>query len=101
MMSKKKKVSKAALNASKKAFKAELTKHVKAAKVKTKKVEITEHTDLAGPRGNRNYSYGRPGGEVWSAGYARPFTAKRGALRDEKIKKFIAKGGRIEFVKNY
>ena len=31
--------------------------------------------------------------------FARPFTAKRGAERH--FKDFIAKGGRLEFIKNY
>ena len=90
-----KKKSKAALKASKKAFKAELTKHVKAAKVKTKKVEINRHATYM----DTTFSYGRPGAETWATGYARPFTAKRGAERH--FKDFIAKGGRLEFIKNY
>lgn len=69
----------------------------KAKRQAVKKVEIrVEHNGWA-----NEYSFGRPGAETWSAGYCRPFTAKRGALRDEKIKKFIAKGGRVEFVNNY
>ena len=93
-----KKKSKAALKASKKAFKAELTKHVKAAKVKTKKVEIREEESWP-PTGGCEYAFGKPNVETHSGGYARPFTAKRGAERH--FKDFIAKGGRLVFLKNY
>ena len=93
-----KKKSKAALKASKKAFKAELTKHVKAAKVKTKRVEIRREYDTYSEH-TGNYAFARPQAETWATGYARPFTAKRGAERH--FKDFIAKGGRLVFLKNY
>ncbi len=95
-----KKKSKAALKASKKAFKAELTKHIKAAKVKTKKVEIRWESHLGiGKITVGGYAFARPNAETWSAGYARPFTAKRGAMRH--FKDFIAKGGVLQFINNY
>lgn len=68
---------------------------VKAKRQAVKKVEIrVEHNGWA-----NEYSFSRPGAETWSTGYARPFTAKRGAERH--FKDFISKGGRLEFIKNY
>lgn len=93
-MSKKK--TKASLKASKKAFKAELNRHVKAAKVKTKKVEIRRDMFEGWVE---SYVFARPNAETWSTGYARPFTARRGAQRH--FKDFIAKGGRLVFINNY
>jgi len=70
----------------------------KAKRQAVKKVEIRlEYTSF----GNKpfEYAFARPQGETHAGGYARPFTAKRGAERH--FKDFIAKGGRIEFIKNY
>ena len=101
-----KKKRKAALKASKKAFKDELIRFApsanrvsKAAKVKTKKVEIRAETEFHHSEPIRLYSYGRPNAETWATGYARPFTAKRGAMRH--FKEFIAKGGVLQFINNY
>ena len=99
-MSKKKKVSKAA---QKKALvkmmrdDAKSGLYGKAPRAKVKKVEIVMGWDPE--RQAHAYAFVRPKAETWVAGYARPFTAKRGAERH--FKDFIAKGGRLEFVKNY
>jgi hypothetical protein len=97
-----KKKGKAALKASKKAFKDELIRFApsanrvsKAAKVKTKKVEIRGE----GQGWSFVYAFARPNAETWATGYARPFTAKRGAMRH--FKEFIAKGGVLQFINNY
>ena len=84
-----------ALKAARKGFIAELSKHVKAAKVKTKKVEIRGE----GQGWSFVYAFARPNAETWATGYARPFTAKRGAMRH--FKEFIAKGGVLQFINNY
>ena len=93
-----KKKSKAALKASKKEFKAELSRHVKAAKVKTKKVEIRVES-YSWVKSSPVYAFARPNAETWATGYARPFTAKRGAQRH--FKDFISKGGKLVFLNNY
>jgi len=67
----------------------------KSAKVKTKKVEI--RLEFIG--WDSSYAFARPNAETWSTGYARPFTARRGAQRH--FKDFIAKGGRLVFINNY
>jgi hypothetical protein len=70
----------------------------KAKRQGVKKIEIREEESWP-PTGGREYAFGKPNGETHSGGYARPFTAKRGAERH--FKDFIAKGGRLEFIKNY
>lgn len=66
-----------------------------------KKVEIRK--ELAPNRRHGmnewQYAYAKPNAETWSTGYARPFTARRGAQRH--FKDFIAKGGRLVFINNY
>jgi len=68
----------------------------KAKRQAVKKVEIRVEDTLY----NRDvYAFARPNAETWSTGYARPFTAKRGAERH--FKDFIAKGGKLLFINNY
>lgn len=70
---------------------------LKASKPKVKKVEIRRGTDFR--TFDTIYAFARPNAETWATGYARPFTAKRGAQR--YFKEWIAKGNKIEFINNY
>ena len=71
---------------------------VKAKRQAVKKVEIRRDSEF--PSGNTIFGYyAKPSYSTWATGYARPFTAKRGAERH--FRDFIAKGGRLEFIKNY
>lgn len=65
-----------------------------------KKIEIREEWGRDKTRGWKPvFAYWKPNAETWSTGYARPFTARRGAERH--FKDFIAKGGKIVFVNSY
>lgn len=69
----------------------------KAKRQAVKKVEIRRDFDAW--MKTEGYAFARPNAETWATGYARPFTAKRGAERH--FKDFIAKGGKLVFLKNY
>ena len=74
---------------------------LKASKPKVKKVEIRRELGPNRRHGMNEwqYAYARPNAETWATGYARPFTAKRGAHR--YFKEWLAKGNKIEFINNY
>lgn len=66
--------------------------------VKKPQIRHVEIFEILGGR-EKGFCFGVPDGEVVKAGYARAFTAMRGAKRE--YKDFLANGGQLYFVKNY